>query len=296
MLFFKYLSKLPFFVLYGISNFIYLILFRVVGYRKKVVYENLRNSFPQKSELEINKIAKDFYHHISDMMVEFVKGYTIPEKEMRERVKLVNFEVIKKYTDKNQSVILVTGHISNWEWLLHPLNLTGVMIDFVYLPLNSPFFEKLSSFIRTRFTTNPLIPKSDALRMTAERHDITRVLALGSDQSPSNWKSAYWTTFLHQESAFFTGTERIAKKFGYPVVFSEMRRIKRGYYEMEFTEIARVDEFNDLEEGVITERFIKRLEATVNKYPSEYLWSHRRWKLKRVEGEELKANFGTLKS
>jgi Kdo2-lipid IVA lauroyltransferase/acyltransferase len=296
MLFFKYFSKLPFFVLYGISDFVYFILFRVIGYRKKVVYENLRNSFPQKSESEINQIAKDFYHHISDMMVEFVKGYTISEKEMRERVKLVNFEVIKKYTDQNQSVILVTGHISNWEWLLHPLNLTGVMIDFVYLRLNSPFFEKLSSFIRTRFTDNPLIEKNEALRKTAERHNITRVLALGSDQSPSNWKSAYWTTFLNQDSGFFTGTERIAKKFGYPVVFSEMRRVKRGYYEMEFTEIARVDEFNDLQEGEITERFIRILEATINKYPSEYLWSHRRWKHKRTDEDVVKTNFGALKS
>jgi KDO2-lipid IV(A) lauroyltransferase len=296
MLFFKYFSKLPFFMLYGISNFVYFILFRVVGYRKKVVYANLKNSFPHKSDSEINQIAKDFYHHIADMMVEFIKGYTISKKEIQERVKLINFEVIKKYTDQNQSVIMVTGHISNWEWLLHPLNLSGVVVDFVYLHLNNPFFEKLTYLIRTRFTDNPLIEKNDALRKTAERHNITRVLALGSDQSPSNWKAAYWTNFLNQDSAFFTGTERIAKKFGYPVIFSEMRRVKRGFYEMEFKEIALPEEFNQLQEGEITERFIRNLEATINKYPSEYLWSHRRWKHKRTDEDVVKTNFGTLKT
>jgi Kdo2-lipid IVA lauroyltransferase/acyltransferase len=283
-------------MLYGISNFVYFILFRVVGYRKKVVYANLKNSFPHKSDSEINQIAKDFYHHIADMMVEFIKGYTISKKEIQERVKLVNFELIKKYTDQNQSVIMVTGHISNWEWLLHPLNLSGVVVDFVYLHLNNPFFEKLTYLIRTHFTDNPLIEKNDALRKTAERHNITRVLALGSDQSPSNWKAAYWTNFLNQDSAFFTGTERIAKKFGYPVIFSEMRRVKRGYYEIEFKEIALPEEFNQLKEGEITERFIRNLEATINKYPSEYLWSHRRWKHKRTDKDVVKTNFGNLKS
>jgi Kdo2-lipid IVA lauroyltransferase/acyltransferase len=296
MLFFKYFSKLPFFVLYSISDFVYFILFRVIGYRKKVVYENLRNSFPHKSESEINQIAKDFYKHIADIILEFVKEYSISEEEISKRVKLVNFEVIKKYTDNNQPVIMVTGHISNWEWLLHPLNLTGVMIDFVYLRLNSPFFEKLAYHNRTRFTTNPLIEKNDALRKTAERHHIPRVLALGSDQSPSNWKAAYWTTFLNQDSAFFTGTERIAKKFEYPVIFSEMRRVKRGYYEMEFKEIALPNEFKDLAEGEITERFVRHLEATINKYPSEYLWSHRRWKHKRTDEDKVKTNFGNIKS
>ncbi len=295
MLFFKYFSKLPFFVLYGISDFAYFIIYRVIGYRKKVVLQNLINSFPEKTDKEINQIAKDFYHHISDMMVEFIKGYTISTEEINKRVKLVNFEVIKNYTDQNQSVILVTGHISNWEWLIHPLNITGVMIDFVYLRLSNPFFEKLSSHIRTRFAINPLIEKSDTLRKTAERHAITRVLALGSDQSPPNWKSAYWTNFLNQDSAFFTGTERIAKKFNYPVIYSEMRRISRGYYEIEFVEIARVDEFDDLREGEITERFIRVLESTINKYPSEYLWSHRRWKHKRSEEDVVKTNFGGLK-
>ena len=295
MLFFKYLSKLPFFVLYGISDFAYFIIYQIVGYRKNVVIENLQNSFPEKSELEIKHIAKDFYRHIADLFIEFLKGYAISKDEINERVKVMNLNVIKNYTDKNQSVIIVTGHISNWEWLLHPLNLSGIPMDIVYQKLSSPFFDKLTLFIRSRFTITPLIEKKDTLRRTIDRKDITRALVLGSDQSPQNWKSAYWTTFLNQDSGFFTGTERIAGKYNYPVFFSEMRKVKRGFYEIEFTEIAKPTEFQNLPMGEITERFVRILDKSIHKYPSDYLWSHRRWKHKRSEKDVVKSNFKELK-
>lgn len=296
MLFFKYFSKLPFFVLYGISDFAYFIIYRVIAYRKKVVFQNLRNSFPEKTESEVKQIAKDFYKHIADLFIEFLKGFSISKDEIQKRVKIVNLEIIKNYTDKNQSIIIVTGHISNWEWLLHPLNLSGIPMDIVYQKLSSPLFDKLTLFIRSRFTITPLIEKQDTLRKTVERKDITRALVLGSDQSPQNWKSAYWTTFLNQDSGFFTGTERIARKFDYPVFFSEMRRIKRGCYEIEFTEIANPNEYPNLRMGEITERFVRILDKSIQKYPSDYLWSHRRWKHKRNEEDVVKTNFRELKS
>ena len=296
MLFFKYFSKLPFFVLYGISDFAYFIIYRVVGYRKKVVFENLRNSFPEKTESEIKQIAKDFYKHIADLFIEFLKGYSISKDEISNRVKIVNLDVIKNYTDKNQSIIIVTGHISNWEWLLHPLNLSGIPMDIVYQKLSSPLFNKLTLFIRSRFTITPLIEKQDTLRKTVDRKDLTRALVLGSDQSPQNWKSAYWTTFLNQDSGFFNGTEKIARKFNYPVIFSEMRRMKRGFYEIEFSEITNPTEFQNLPTGQITERFVRILEQSIHKYPSDYLWSHRRWKHKRKEKDVVRTNFRELKS
>jgi KDO2-lipid IV(A) lauroyltransferase len=296
MFFINLFSKLPFFVLYGISNFAYFIIYRVVGYRKKVVFENLRNSFPNKSESEIEQIAKDFYQHIADLFIEFIKGYSISKEEISQRVKIVNLKAVKQYTDQNQSVIIVTGHISNWEWLLHPLNLTGIPMDIVYQKLSSPFFNELTLFIRSRFAITPLIEKDDTLRRTVERKDVTRALVMGSDQSPQNWKAAYWTKFLNQDSAFFTGTERIARKFDYPVIFSEMRRIKRGYYEIEFTEIANPSEFKELPMGEITERFIQILDKSIHKYPADYLWSHRRWKHKRTEEDTVKTNFRELRS
>lgn len=296
MLFFKYFSKLPFFVLYGISNFAYFIIYRVIKYRKNVVMENLSHSFPEKTDEEITQIAKEFYKHIADLFIEFLKGYSISKDEINERVKIVNLEIIKKYTDKNQSVIIVTGHISNWEWLLHPLNLSGIPMDIVYQKLSSPLFDKLTLFIRSRFTITPLIEKQDTLRKTVDRKDVTRALVLGSDQSPQNWKTAYWTTFLNQDSGFFTGTERIARKYDYPVIFSEMRRIRRGYYEIEFTEIAHPNEYDKLPMGEITERFVRILDKSIRNFPSDYLWSHRRWKHKRNAGDAVNTNFRELKT
>ena len=272
MLFFKYFSKLPFFVLYGISDFAYFIIYRIVGYRKKVVFENLQNSFPEKTDEEIKHITQNFYKHIADLFIEFLKGYSITKEQINERVKVVNIEILKKYTDKNQSIIIVTGHISNWEWLLHPLNLSGIPMDIIYQQLSSPLFNKLTLFIRSRFSVTPLIEKKETLRKTIERKDITRALVMGSDQSPQNWKLAYWTTFLNQDSGFFTGTERIARKLDYPVIFSEMRRISRGYYEIEFTEIASPTEFNSLPMGEITERFVRILDKSIQQFPADYLW------------------------
>lgn len=281
MFFIKLFSKLPFFVLYGISDFVYFLIYRVIGYRKKVVFENLQKSFPSKSEIEIKHIAKNFYHHIADLFTEYLKGYSISKEEILKRVQIVNPEVVKNHTDKNMPIIIVTGHIGNWEWLLHPLNLMNIPMDIVYQKLSNPFFNKLTLFIRSRFAITPMIEKNDTLRRTIDRKDLVRALVMGSDQSPQNWKSAYWTTFLNQDSGFFTGTERIARKFDYPVIFSEMRRIRRGYYEIEFTEIAKPD-YKDLPTGEITERFVRILEKTIHKYPSDYLWSHRRWKHKRI--------------
>ena len=281
MFFIKLFSKLPFFVLYGISDFAYFLIYRIIRYRKKVVFENLQKSFPDKSEEEIKQIAKDFYHHIADLFTEFLKGYSMSKEEILERVQIVNSEVVRNYTDKNTPVIIVTGHIGNWEWLLHPLNLMNIPMDIVYQKLSSPFFNELTLFIRSRFAITPMIEKDDTLRKTIERKDVVRALVMGSDQSPQNWKSAYWTKFLNQDSGFFTGTERIARKLDYPVIFSEMRRIGRGYYEIEFTEIAKPD-YKDLPSGEITERFVRILEESIHNHPADYLWSHRRWKHKRT--------------
>jgi Kdo2-lipid IVA lauroyltransferase/acyltransferase len=290
MFFIKLFSKLPFFVLYGISDFAYFIIYRIVGYRKKVVFENLHNSFPEKSEAEIKQIAQNFYHHIADLFTEYLKGYSISKEEILKRVNIVNPEIVRNYTDKNTPVIIVTGHIGNWEWLLHPLNLMGIPMDIVYQKLSSSFFNDLTLFIRSRFAITPMIEKDDTLRKTFERKDVVRALVMGSDQSPQNWKSAYWTTFLNQDSGFFTGTERIARKFDYPVIFSEMRRIRRGYYEIEFTEIAKPD-YKDFQSGEITARFVRILEKSIHLHPADYLWSHRRWKHKRTEEDVVKANF-----
>lgn len=294
MLFFQFLSKLPFGILYGISNFACFILYRVFGYRKKVVFENLRNSFPNKSVEEIEEIAQKFYQHLSDIFVEFFKGLSISKAEIQKRAKIMNVTVLTQFIEKDMPVILVTGHQGNWEWTLHALTLTGVEMDVVYQKLSSPFFDKLTYKIRARFGTH-LIEKNDSIRATIERNTIPRALCLAADQIPSNWKTAYWTNFLHQDSAFFTGTERIARKFDYPVIFMELKRVKRGFYEIEFHEIARPP-YSQVAGGEILERFIKRLDDSIQQNPVSYLWSHRRWKHKRTVNDVIRPNFRELKT
>ncbi len=288
MLFFKLLSLLPFWILYGISDFAYFILFRVLKYRKKVVFENLKNSFPEKSEAEIHQIAKAFYHHLADIFIEFFKGMSMTEKEIFERTEIINIEAVTKYNKQGLPFIIVGGHQGNWEWLIHSLSLSGIKMDIVYQPLTNPFFEKLTYQIRTRFGAL-MIPKNDSIKTTIERKNVPRALCLAADQIPSHWKSAYWTNFLNQDSAFFTGTEKIARKFDYPVVYMELQRTKRGHYQYTFEELAEAP-YDNLAGGEILELFIQKLEKSIQKNPSCYLWSHRRWKHKRTETDIIKTN------
>lgn len=281
MLFFKFISILPFWLLYGISDFAYFLLFRVIKYRKKVVLENLRNAFPEKSEKEIDEIARKFYHHLADLFIEFFKGLSISEDEMLRRVQINNIEVAKKYLDNNTPIIFVGGHQGNWEWAVHPLCLKGINLDVVYQKLSSPFFNELTLKIRSRFGA-VLVERKDTIKSTIERKDNIRAICLAADQIPSHIQSAYWTNFLNQDSAFFTGPERIAKKFNYPVIFMEFIRTKRGHYEMNLWEIASPP-YENLNPNEILERFVKTLDTSIKQNPSSYLWSHRRWKHKRIK-------------
>ncbi|MEA5401567.1 lysophospholipid acyltransferase family protein [Arcicella sp. DC2W] len=286
MLFFKILATLPFWMLYRISDFAYFLLFRVIKYRKKVVLENLRNSFPEKSEKEIHEIAKEFYHHLADIFIEFFKGLSISEEEMAKRVQINNLELVKKYLDSNTPIIFVGGHQGNWEWAIHPLCIKGIHLDVVYQKLSNTFFNKLTYRIRSRFGAF-LVERKDTIKVAIERKDKIRAICLAADQIPSHLKSAYWTNFLNQDSAFFTGPERIARKFDYPVIFMEFIRKKRGYYDMNLSEIASPP-YENLQANEILERFVQTLDASIKQNPSSYLWSHRRWKHKRSVSEEVK--------
>ncbi len=282
-------------MLYGISDFAYFMIYRIIGYRKKVVFKNLQNSFPEKSQMEIKQIAKDFYRHFTDIFLEFIKGCSITKEDLLDRVKLKNIDLLKQHIEKGQSIILITGHNGNWEWLLHAINLEGIVWDAIYQKLSNSFVDRLTLFIRSRFADTPLIEKRDTMRKMLERKDITRGVALASDQAPQHWKVAYWTAFMNQDSPFFTGAERIARKFEYPVFFCQMKKVKRGFYEVEFTQIATPDEYSDLPIGEITERFAKVLEQTIRKYPSDYLWTHRRWKHKRTAEDIAQYKINKLK-
>lgn len=280
MIFLKLLSLLPLRVLYIFSDILYILTFYVFKYRKKVIVENLRKAFPDKSGSEIHAITKKFYRNLTDIVVEILKTLSLSEKELSKRTSFSNTEVPLKFTSKNQNFIVLTGHLCNWEWLLSTCMVKfKYPIDGVYKPLNSKFSDRLMLKIRSKFGANP-VTMNDTLREQIRKKNIPHVLAMVADQTPLKNEIQYWTNFFHQETPYYVGADKISKMLNMPVLFVGMRRIKRGYYEIYFREIS--SEVNPNNEFPITERFNQILEEEITKNPETWLWSHRRWKHRRV--------------
>jgi KDO2-lipid IV(A) lauroyltransferase len=184
-------------------------------------------------------------------------------------------------------VVLVAGHQGNWEWAIHRLALSNNLYDVVYQKLNNPAFNQFTMDVRSRFPGVTLLEKRESIITTRDRKHIARGICLAADQAPQKPESAYWTKFLNQDTAFFTGMERFARDYNYPVVFVELIRKKRGKYIMSFEPIANPN-YTELPKGEIIERFARRLEKSIIQYPEQYLWSHRRWKHTKPDALSLK--------
>ena len=287
MFFLKLIGHLPLFVLYRIATLSKWLLYFVFSYRKNVIVNNIKNSFPELSTSQVNALTIKFYGYFTDLMVEFFRGSAISKKEMLERVSLVNEQIITNYLDKGIPVVLVAGHQGNWEWAVHRLALSENLYDIVYQKLSSPLFNDFTFWVRSRFGSNVLMEKRESVILARDRKNIPRAICLAADQSPSKPESAYWTNFLNQPTGFFTGMERFAREYEYPVIFVELIRIKRGYYTMSFEELIKPS-YDNVEKGDIIELFARRLEKSVLKYPDQYLWSHKRWKHKKPENATMK--------
>ena len=276
---FRAIARLPFGVLYGLADGLALLLHYGLGYRKNVVYQNLTRSFPEKRPGEIGRLVRKFYCNLADIAVESVKAAVISPEETRRRVRLTHREIPRNYVLSGQPVFLLTSHQCNWEWVLLGGGLgLEFPVDAIYKPLHSPFFDRLMLGIRTRFGAHA-IPIRQTLRETVRRRSLPRGISTVADQMPDP-QHAYWTTFLGQETGFFTGTERIARSLNYPVVFVEVRRLKRGFYEIIFSKLAEPP-YEALPPNVITERYVRALEEAIRANPADWLWSHKRWKHRR---------------
>ena len=272
------ISMLPFWILYRISDVIFLILYYVIGYRKKVVTNNLTNAFPEKNKQEIATIRRKFYRYFCDLILETLKTLTISEQSLRRHVKFEDTSLFQKYQVEGQSVIVVMGHFGNWELAGARFALERVHQLFViYHPLKNAQFEKLIVNARTRLG-NGLYPMKGALRgMFGDRGKLTAT-AFIADQTPSP-DNAYWMEFLTQETPVFTGTEKLAKKLKYPIIYISVKRPKRGLYTIESELLfAHPDQTAEQEISVAHTR---RLEQDIREQPEIWLWSHRRWKHKR---------------
>ncbi len=275
------LALLPLPVLYVISDLIYFIVYRVVGYRRKVVRENLAGTFTQKSEAERRKIEKDFYRHFADYMVETIKLLHISDKEMRRRMEFVNAEILEKYAAEGRSVMLMLGHYGNWEWVpsvtLWCNEIADLQLGQLYRPLRNKWFDNFFLQLRSRFGTHS-IPKAEAFRtlVTYRRNNRSAIVGVIADQTPSRRNIHYRTHFLRPQTAVLTGFEKIARKLDMVLVYVDVEVVKRGYYRAELQLLE--DNPAGCPDNDITERYIRAMERTILRAPHAWLWTHKRWK------------------
>ncbi len=271
------LSILPFWLLYRISDFINFILFTLIGYRKEVIITNLKKSFPEKSVQEIKKIQKDFHRFFCDLIVETIKTLTITKKEAAKRCRLKDITLLNKLYDEKKKVIFVLGHYGNWELGGAAMSsMSNYQLYVIYRPLSNRYFDQLIIKMRTHLGTK-LISMNDTFKkmVSLRNSDEISATAFIADQAPTP-ENSYWTTFLNQETAVFWGTEIIASKLDYPIVYITISQQKRGYYEMA-TELL-CENPAVTKKGEISEKHTKRLEQDIIKQPELWLWSHKRWK------------------
>lgn len=280
---------LPMSWLYKLSDLFYFFIYKVAGYRKKVVRRNLKASFPEKSEEELLRLERAFYHHFSDYVVETIKLAHISLEELQQRALLRNPEVVDELMRKGHTcIILLMGHYGNWEWFSGSTSrFEDSRIYQIYRPLTNLAFDKLFIHLRTQFGSYG-IRKNDTIRDVIKlKQEKTRsVVIFIADQTPSKNNLHYWTEFLHQDTPFLTGAERIARKLNLPVAFLDVKQTKRGYYTTDIellTEQAR-----ETPEFWITEQYARRMEKTIKRAPENYLWTHRRWKYQRSDAEHGK--------
>lgn len=270
------LSKLPYFILYRISDLLCFILKNIFRYRKRIIKGNIIRSFPEKNVDEINDIYNKFYTHFCDLIIENLKGFTIKKNQISKRLTMSNPELVNNYIKEGKNVILVGGHYNNWEITAQacPLYLNHQLFA-IYKPLKSSFYDKKMRSTRGKYGLN-LIPMKLTKKYFELESESPKAIIFGSDQSPSNVKNAYWTTFLNQYTGFLFGAEKYAKDYDFPVIYVHIEKIKRGYYTVHFELIT--DQPKNEEHGFIITDFAKKLESNINDNPPYWLWSHHRWK------------------
>ena len=283
----KLVAILPFRVIYILSDIMYFIIYYIVGYRKKVVYENLKHSFPEKSQQEINTIMKKFFQHLCDVSLETLKYSRMNEKVVDERVKMRGMEIIEEYYKQGKSVILLTMHYNNWEWTGAMQRYMTAEFSYVYNDLRSNReFENFMLKSRVHLGGKS-VPVGHSVRTALSFASSSKPqgLMLVADQtSPSN--SQFWTTFLNQETAFFSGPMKIAVKTNQPVVFLHIRKTSRGHYEFCISKL--IDNPAEVNSDKILLAYVRKIESIIKAEPEFWLWSHRRWKHKRPENIPLR--------
>jgi KDO2-lipid IV(A) lauroyltransferase len=272
-------SLLPFPLLHVLSRLTYFVLYRIAGYRKKVVRTNLANSFPEKTEAERKKIEKGFYRFLGDLLLEGFKPFTIPFRKMRKHLVANDLSLLNKFAAEGKSVVIAIGHFNSWEMFLAGCNsFFDHQAVVLYRPLTNKFFDRKVNDSRSRFGTI-LVPADKTKEFFRQQHPKPTATFFAIDQSPAKDSKCYWMNFLNQETGVMFGTEKFAKDFDQPVFYARINKIKRGYYSLDM--ILITDKPKETAYGEITEKVTRQLESDIRKNPESWLWSHKRWKYKR---------------
>ena len=276
----KLTARLPFWVIFGLADIFYVFLYYIIGYRRKVVHENLVKSFPEKSLEEIRKITKKFYHHLSDIGLETIKFSRMTEKQIDARLKVHNLDIYEEYYQQGKSIIVLGMHHNNWEWSGSMQRFIKAQFLVVYNPVRTnKKFEQFLLQTRERFGAKS-IPVNHSVRTALAFNQNKRhsALMLAADQTPPA-NSQFWTTFLNQETAFFAGPMKIAIKTNQPVIMHHTRKVGRSRYEVFHYKL--VENPADVKPEDIMMAYVTKLEEIIKAEPEYWLWSHRRWKHKR---------------
>lgn len=265
--------------MYLIADIVYLVVYYLVGYRRKVVRANLERSFPQRDAGWRRKVERRYYRHLADIAVEFVANLFVSPRFLRKHYRIANRQLVDRYYERGQSVILLSAHYNNWEYMVSSINMQllhhGIGVG---KRLNDKLTAPFISRKRIRYGTE--VVYADNVRPVVDfydRHRVPCALMMLGDQSPSNPEKSYWTRFLNQDTAFLYGAEYFARKYGYPVLYYEVRKLRRGYYEVVFSKLCEHPQ--QVPQYTIVEQYVRTLEQQIERQPEYWLWSHRRWKL-----------------
>ncbi len=276
------ISLLPHVLLYAFSDVVFFIMYYLVGYRKKVVLKNIENSFPEKSNREHEQIARKFFRHLCDLILESLKGFTISKRQLDKRFKVRNPEMLDAFFAQGKGLVMIGGHYNNWEILALGLGYQIKHLPIgIYKKLSNPFFNEKMKQTREKGRL-VMVPTHEAKASFDKEYGEPTAIIFGIDQNPSNPARCYWTMFLNQETPVSFGAEKYAKEYDRPVIYGQIHKMKRGYYETELVLISESP--RDEPHGAIMEKGTRELERMIMEQPEYWLWSHKRWKATKPEG------------
>ncbi len=270
------ISILPHRLFYAFSDVVFFFVYRVAGYRKSVVRNNLELVFPEKKASEINRLEKDFFKHMCDMFLETIKTMSLSKEQVRKKYNVLNIEVLKEL-EKERSILIVCSHYANWEWNVSINNYVNSKGYAVYQKITNKYFDAFIRKVRARWNTTLINQRETVKTVVRDKRDgVIGIFGLVSDQSPQRHRAQYWSEFMGIKVPVFNGAETMARKLDLAVVFLKVSKVKRGYYQAEFITIA--ERGKETKENEITEAFLRLTEQQIKEKPEHYFWTHKRWK------------------